>query len=193
MVQRSPSHFQTGTFYWSHVRLLVQYTSSPPRHLTRSLAPFGSSILICSTRKCASLTKPSPSWAVLIYVMVDGIPPNMSSLTKTILPQMDPMALYGEGKIIPTREWWNLVIWINHLRIRLIGKRSQGCLGKSGSFITFSRNTSHRLLILRHDVGMQIVGQPARDICRHFVQRWNLLIRTKVGLLTMAFDVKDRS
>jgi phospholipase D1/2 len=32
----------------------------------------------------------------------------------------------------------------------------------------------------RHDVGMQIVGQPARDICRHFVQRWNLLIRTKV-------------
>jgi phospholipase D1/2 len=33
----------------------------------------------------------------------------------------------------------------------------------------------------RHDVGMQIVGQPARDICRHFVQRWNLLIRTKVS------------
>lgn len=53
---------------------------------------------------------------------------------------------------------------------------------------------------LRHDVGMQIVGQPARDLCRHFVQRyfflkvsrranglpdthyfrWNYLLRTKV-------------
>ena len=23
----------------------------------------------------------------------------------------------------------------------------------------------------RHDVGMNVVGQPARDLCRHFVQR----------------------
>ncbi|KAK9480928.1 hypothetical protein V1514DRAFT_274630 [Lipomyces japonicus] len=30
-----------------------------------------------------------------------------------------------------------------------------------------------------HDVHMQIVGQPARDACRHFVQRWNYLIRQK--------------
>ena len=29
-------------------------------------------------------------------------------------------------------------------------------------------------------MGLQIVGQPARDLCRHFVQRWNLLIRKKV-------------
>jgi phosphatidylserine/phosphatidylglycerophosphate/cardiolipin synthase-like enzyme len=33
-----------------------------------------------------------------------------------------------------------------------------------------------------HDVGLQIVGQPARDLARHFVQRWNMLIRTKVSL-----------
>jgi len=32
-----------------------------------------------------------------------------------------------------------------------------------------------------HDVALQIVGQPARDLCRHFVQRWNMLIRTKVS------------
>lgn len=25
--------------------------------------------------------------------------------------------------------------------------------------------------LCRHDVGMQVVGQPARDLCRHFVQR----------------------
>ncbi|PFH59167.1 hypothetical protein XA68_12728 [Ophiocordyceps unilateralis] len=28
-----------------------------------------------------------------------------------------------------------------------------------------------------HDVGMQVVGQPARDLTRHFVQRWNYLRR----------------
>ena len=30
-----------------------------------------------------------------------------------------------------------------------------------------------------HDVSMQCNGQPARDIARHFVQRWNYLLRTK--------------
>jgi len=28
-----------------------------------------------------------------------------------------------------------------------------------------------------HDVSMQIVGQPARDLTRHFVQRWNYVLR----------------
>ena len=30
-----------------------------------------------------------------------------------------------------------------------------------------------------HDIGMQIVGQPARDLSRHFVQRWNYLLRQR--------------
>ncbi|KAF2663391.1 phospholipase D [Microthyrium microscopicum] len=30
-----------------------------------------------------------------------------------------------------------------------------------------------------HDVGMQIIGQPARDLSRHFVQRWNFLLRQR--------------
>ena len=30
-----------------------------------------------------------------------------------------------------------------------------------------------------HDISMQVTGQPARDIARHFVQRWNYLLRTK--------------
>lgn len=30
-----------------------------------------------------------------------------------------------------------------------------------------------------HDVHMMVVGQPARDLVRHFVQRWNYLIRQK--------------
>jgi len=31
-----------------------------------------------------------------------------------------------------------------------------------------------------HDVGMQVVGQPARDLSRHFTERWNYLLRIKV-------------
>jgi phospholipase D1/2 len=30
-----------------------------------------------------------------------------------------------------------------------------------------------------HDIGVQLLGQPARDLCRHFVQRWNYLLRSK--------------
>lgn len=31
-----------------------------------------------------------------------------------------------------------------------------------------------------HDIAMQIVGQPARDIGRHFVQRWNYILRSRI-------------
>ncbi|CZT21110.1 related to phospholipase D1 [Ramularia collo-cygni] len=31
-----------------------------------------------------------------------------------------------------------------------------------------------------HDIAMQIVGQPARDVGRHFVQRWNYILRSRV-------------
>ncbi|WFD19332.1 phospholipase D [Malassezia caprae] len=38
-----------------------------------------------------------------------------------------------------------------------------------------------------HDVGVQIVGQPARDLCRHFCQRWNMLLRSKKHSRRMSF------
>lgn len=38
-----------------------------------------------------------------------------------------------------------------------------------------------------HDVGLQILGQPARDLCRHFCQRWNYLLRTKNHTRKMPF------
>lgn len=31
-----------------------------------------------------------------------------------------------------------------------------------------------------HDIAMQIIGQPARDVGRHFVQRWNYVLRQRV-------------
>ncbi|KAB8416422.1 hypothetical protein FH972_024941 [Carpinus fangiana] len=30
-----------------------------------------------------------------------------------------------------------------------------------------------------HDIGMQVTGQPARDLSRHFVQRWNFILRQR--------------
>lgn len=30
-----------------------------------------------------------------------------------------------------------------------------------------------------HDISMQVVGQPARDLSRHFVQRWNFILRQR--------------
>ena len=30
-----------------------------------------------------------------------------------------------------------------------------------------------KLMYRRHDVGLQIVGQPARDLVRHFIQRYD--------------------
>jgi hypothetical protein len=66
--------------------------------------------------------------------MDDGILPNMSSLMKTIQIPMDLMDQSGEGRIIVMNEWWNLVIWINRLRIALIGRKFLGCLGTSYSY-----------------------------------------------------------
>lgn len=43
------------------------------------------------------------------------------------------------------------------------------------------------ICFVRHDVGMNVVGQPARDLCRHFVQRWNYLLRIKNHSRTMPF------
>ncbi|KAL4401075.1 Phospholipase D1 [Malassezia pachydermatis] len=38
-----------------------------------------------------------------------------------------------------------------------------------------------------HDVGAQLIGQPARDLCRHFCQRWNMLLRNKNHTRRMFF------
>ncbi|OAA72651.1 phospholipase D1 [Akanthomyces lecanii RCEF 1005] len=38
-----------------------------------------------------------------------------------------------------------------------------------------------------HDIGMQVVGQPARDLTRHFVQRWNYLRRGRKSTRPLPF------
>ena len=49
----------------------------------------------------------------------------------------------------------------------MIARSCRDSLGKLNDYAisTFS-------CLFRHDVGLQIVGQPARDLCRHFAQRF---------------------
>jgi len=98
---------------------------------------------------------------------------------KTIPSNPDRMHQYGEARITRTSEWRDSRSYTSHSRIRLIGPRCPECLGKF-NWTLLERKSMHT--DNRHDVGMQIVGQPARDLCRHFVQRWNYLLRTKVNL-----------
>ena len=59
-----------------------------------------------------------------------------------------------------------------------------GCLGTHRSRPISLLSLIH---VARHDVSMQVVGQPARDLARHFVQRWNHLLRIKNHTRAMPF------
>ena len=64
----------------------------------------------------------------------------------------------------------------------MIGEKHLACPGKYLS--SYIPNTCFWWESrLRHDVSMQMVGQPARDLARHFIQRWNHLLRIKVKSL----------
>lgn len=48
--------------------------------------------------------------------------------------------------------------------------KSRGCLGESFDSVSSGEGFDLEWMS-RHDVAMQVVGQPARDLARHFVQR----------------------
>lgn len=63
MVQRSPSHFQTGTFYWAHVSAVLHDQSSLKMN-----------IYWRSTRSCVLLIKRSLLWVDLTYASEGNTP-----------------------------------------------------------------------------------------------------------------------
>ena len=73
MVQRSPSHFQTGTFYWAH----VWNPSHPVSHAWPDY-------LFVSMKKCVLSTKPSRSWVDSTCASDGGIHHNTFSSTTPI-------------------------------------------------------------------------------------------------------------
>ncbi|KAI0301100.1 hypothetical protein B0F90DRAFT_1810149 [Multifurca ochricompacta] len=133
LVQRSPSHFQTGTFYWAHHEKLCVIDSA---------IAFMGGLDLCFGR-----------WDTPQHALID-----------------DPEE--GDEAIWPGKDYSN---------------------GRIMDFHTLTKpeeDMYDRSKIPRmpwHDVGLQIVGQPARDLGRHFVQRWNYLLRIKNHSRVMPF------
>ena len=131
MLQRSPSHFQTGTFYWSHHEKLCV--------IDETIAFMGG-LDLCYGR-----------WDTSQHVLTDE----------------DHLETDG-----PAAPIWRGKDYANE-RVAEYAR-----LEKPFEDM-FDRTKVPRMPW--HDVGLQMVGQPARDLCRHFIQRWNLLLRTKVS------------
>ncbi|PCH39780.1 phospholipase D [Wolfiporia cocos MD-104 SS10] len=136
MVQRSPSHFQTGTFYWAHHEKLCV--------IDQAIAFMGG-LDACFGR-----------WDTPQHVLVDD-------------PEPGPD---GAEQIWPGKDYSNPRISDFHT------------LNKPDEDM-YDRTKVPRMPW--HDVAMQVVGQPARDLARHFVQRWNYLLRIKNHSRVMPF------
>nr|XP_019045930.1 phospholipase D [Kwoniella bestiolae CBS 10118]OCF24860.1 phospholipase D [Kwoniella bestiolae CBS 10118] len=137
MVQRSPSHFQTGTFYWSHHEKLCV--------IDETIAFMGG-LDLCYGR-----------WDTSQHILTDDEHSTPDGPDGPVWRGKD----YSNERVM---EYSNLDKPFEDM---------------------FDRSKVPRMPW--HDVGLQIIGQPARDLCRHFVQRWNLLIRTKNHKRQMPF------
>ncbi|KAF5389183.1 hypothetical protein D9757_003438 [Collybiopsis confluens] len=133
MVQRSPSHFQTGTFYWAHHEKLAV--------IDQAIAFMGG-LDLCFGR-----------WDSPQHVLIDDPEPGQ--------PQIWPGKDYSNGRVSDFFE---------------LNKPEEDM---------YDRGRIPRMPW--HDVGLQVVGQPARDLARHFVQRWNYLLRIKNHSKVMPF------
>ncbi|KAG1829755.1 phospholipase D [Suillus variegatus] len=125
MVQRSPSHFQTGTFYWAHHEKLCV--------IDETIAFMGG-IDLCFGR-----------WDTPQHVIVD-----------------DPELSADKTEIWPGKDYSNPRVLDFHC-------------AKQTFEDMYDRTRVARMPW--HDVGLQVVGQPARDLARHFVERFIFWLR----------------
>ncbi|EJD41463.1 phospholipase D [Auricularia subglabra TFB-10046 SS5] len=123
VVQRSPSHFQTGTLYWAHHEKMI---------LVDDAIGFMGGIDLCFGRwDTPQHALVDENEAEQIWRGKDYSNPRVTDFHTLNKPEQD---MYDRTKV-PRMPW--------------------------------------------HDVGLQILGQPARDLGRHFVERWNYLLRVK--------------
>ncbi|KAJ6584781.1 phospholipase D [Mycena capillaripes] len=135
LVQRSPSHFQTGTFYWAHHEKMCV--------IDQTIAFMGG-LDLCFGR-----------WDTPQHVIIDDVEPGSE-----------------HSEIWPGKDYSNPRLSDFHT----LNKPEEDM---------YDRAKVPRMPW--HDVAMQVVGQPARDLCRHFVQRWNYLLRIKNHTRIMPF------
>ncbi|KAF7346165.1 Phospholipase [Mycena sanguinolenta] len=152
LVQRSPSHFQTGTFYWAHHEKMCV--------IDQTIAFMGG-LDLCFGR-----------WDTPQHVLVDDCDPE--SEQSEIWPGIYAFAAR-----------------VSLSSIYFTGKDySNPRLADFHTLHKPDEDMYDRAKVPRmpwHDVAMQVVGQPARDLCRHFVQRWNYLLRIKNHTRIMPF------
>ncbi|KAJ7212251.1 phospholipase D [Mycena pura] len=134
LVQRSPSHFQTGTFYWAHHEKMCV--------IDQTIAFMGG-LDLCFGR-----------WDTPQHALIDDVEGTEQS------------------EVWPGKDYSNPRISDFHT----LNKPEEDM---------YDRTKVPRMPW--HDVSMQVVGQPARDLCRHFVQRWNSLLRIKNHTRIMPF------
>ncbi|KAF8586907.1 phospholipase D [Ramaria rubella] len=137
LVQRSPSHFQTGTYYWAHHEKMCV--------IDEAIAFMGG-LDLCFGR-----------WDTAQHVLVDDGDMGDSEGSEFIWPGKD----YSNERVV---------------EFHTLNKPEQDM---------YDRSKVPRMPW--HDVALQIVGAPARDLCRHFVQRWNYLLRNKNHSRVMPF------
>lgn len=159
-VQRSPSHFQTGTFYWAHHEKLCV--------IDETIAFMGG-LDLCFGR-----------WDTPGHVLVDDAEFDREEGNMARNHVSEDPALLGpardgrEAHVWPGQDYANERVMEWHT----LSKPEQDL---------FPRDKFPRMPW--HDTGLQLVGQPARDLCRHFVQRWNFLLRIKNHSRVMPFLV----
>lgn len=154
-VQRSPSHFKTGTFYWAHHEKLC---------VVDEMVAFVGGFDLCFGR-----------WDTPSHALVDDAalaPPDGAECSPPAPPFLGPVRNDAEAHIWPGQDYANerIAEWhtLNRPEMDLL-----------------TRDRQPRMPW--HDTGAQVIGQPARDLCRHFCQRWNMLLRSKAHSRRMPF------
>ncbi len=160
-VQRSPSHFQTGTFYWAHHEKLCV--------IDETIAFMGGFDL-CFGR-----------YDTPAHVLVDDAMYHKREGES----EADHGLTQKDGYLGPVKDGREAHIWPgqDYANERVMEWHT---LSKPAEDL-FARDKFPRMPW--HDCGVQIVGQPARDLCRHFIQRWNFLLRIKNHSRQMPFLV----
>lgn len=151
MVQRSPGHLKQITFFWAHHEKILS--------IDNELA-FVGGLDLCFGR-----------WDTPEHILTDD-KPSGRNLDKSETEDLGDVHIVSSGiagfpddpEVWPGKDYSNPRVLDFHT------------LDKPYAEL-YDRAKIPRMAW--HDISMCILGQPARDVARHFIQRWNYLIRTK--------------